>query len=196
MKKYILLLIAVIAIGFVACEVETDEVAGGTEVELMTGEWTVTFEQSMDEYYQIFGGAEDPELLSMTSDELDSLSWSDLYGNGEVSVFTSNTASSSVDSMWFGDYAADPDDYTFWQYKLKVAIDNDANTFSSDYADNIAYDGCTIKVLGGKIFEDAATTPRGYAADSICAYVYFSDDYYGFTYMKMSGYRYTGFDED
>lgn len=196
MKKYILLLLAIVTVGMVACDVETYTDPEGTDVELMTGEWTVTFEQSLDEYYSIFYGYTDPELTSLTSEELDSLSWADVYGAGKVSAFTYNTSSNTTDSLWFADYAADADDATFWQYKIKLPIDADEYTFSCETTENTSYDGCDITVLGGKIMEDAATTPRGYAADSIVAYVYFSDDYYGFTYMKMSGYRYTGFDED
>jgi hypothetical protein len=46
------------------------------------------------------------------------------------------------------------------------------------------------------VLEKAATTPRGVAADSIVAYIKYSDDGNGFTYMKMSGYRYTGYEAD
>ncbi len=196
MKKYILLLLAIATIGMVACDVETYTDPEGTEVELMTGEWTVTFEQSLDEYYALFYGEADPELTSMTAEELDSVTWADVYGTGKVSVYTYNTSSNTTDSLWFADYAADADDATFWQYKIKLPIDADEYTFSCEETANTSYDGCNITVLGGKVMEDAATTPRGSVADSIVAYVYFSDDYYGFTYMKMSGYRYTGFDED
>lgn len=196
MKKYILLFFA-IAVGFVACDVETDEEPGGTDVEEMTGEWTVTFEQSIDEYYYLFGySTVDPDLDSKTAEELDTLSWSDLYGSGKVSVYTYNTASNSADSMWFADYAASSSDYTFWQYKIKVGANCNALTFDCETKANTSYDGCEVTVLGGRLFEDAATTPRGAVADSIVAYVKFSDDSNGFTYMKMSGYRYTGFDED
>jgi hypothetical protein len=195
-KNYILLFIAVIAIVFGSCEAETDTDAGGTSTEDMAGQWYVTFEQSLDEYNSLFLGSDDPELTTLTADELDELSWSDLYGTGSVSVYTFNTADESTDSLWFADYSADSDDAAFWQYKVKVGMDLYDGTFSCDETANTSYDGCNITVLGGKILEDAATTPRGYAADSIIAYVYFSDDYYGFTYMKMSGYRYTGFEDD
>lgn len=197
MKKYILILLFAITFGFVACEVETDEEVGGNSVEKMAGEWTVTFEQSIDEYYYIFGYSEtDPDLDSKTAGELEDIDWADVYGAGKVSVFTYNTAANTDDVMWFADYAADADDYTFWMYKVKVDLDYEARTFSCDATANTSYDGCDVTVLGGKVLEDAATTPRGAVADSIIAFVKFSDDYYGFTYMKMSGYRYTGFDED
>ncbi len=199
MKKYILILISVMAVSFsfVSCEVETDEEPGGTSVEEMAGQWTVTFEQSVDEYDYIFGNTtDDPALTSKTAEELDALEWDDIYGTGKVSVFTYNTAANTDDVMWFSDYAASSSDATFWQYKLKVDVDYDAKTFSCASTANTSYEGCDVTVLGGKVLEGAATTPRGAVADSIIAYVMFSDDSYGFTYMKMSGYRYTGFDED
>lgn len=198
MKKYILFLIAICSftLCLVSCEVETDVEPGGTNVEKMAGQWTVTFEQSMDEYYYIFGGEANPDLDSKTADELDALEWSDLYGSGKVSVYTYNTSANEDDVMWFSDYAAKSDDASFWQYKIKVDIDYSAKTFDCATTANTSYDGCDITVIGGKILEGAATTPRGAAADSIVGYIKFSDDGYGFTYMKMSGYRYTGFDED
>ncbi len=199
MKKYILILMLVFSFSFsfVSCDVETDEEPGGTSVEDIAGQWTVTFEQSIDEYNYLFGySTEDPDLLSKTVSELDGLEWGDLYGAGKVSVYSYNTAENTDDVMWFSDYAASSDDASFWQYKVKVDVNYEASTFSCASTPNTSYDGCDVTVIGGEILKDAATTPRGAAADSIIAYVMFSDDGYGFTYMKMSGYRYTGFDED
>lgn len=196
MKKYMLLLLMAMASGFVACDVETDEEPGGTNVEAMSGQWTVTFEQSIDEYNHIFGEAENPNLDTKTAEELDAISWADVYGSGKVSVFTYNTADNTGDEMWFSDYAASSGDASFWEYKVKVGVDYNAKTFTVGTTPNTSYEGCDVTVLGGKVLEYAATTPRGAAADSIVAYVKFSDDSYGFTYMKMSGHRYTGFDAD
>lgn len=199
MKKYILILFSALLMSatFVACDVETDEEPGATNVVKMAGQWTVTFEQSVDEYEYLFGYSDtDPDLSSMTVDQLEALEWEDLFENGKLSVFTYNTAANTADEMWFSDYAASADDYTFRQYKLKVDVDYEAGTFSCETTPNTSYEGCDITILGGKIMEGAATTPRGAAADSIVAYVKFSDYSYGFTYMKMAGYRYTGFDAD
>jgi hypothetical protein len=198
MKKYILILFSVLLMSsaFVACDVETDEVAESTNVVKMAGHWTVTFEQSVDEYYYLFGGEEDPVLDSKTANELDALEWADIYGSGKVSVFTYNTAANTADEMWFSDYAASSSDASFWDYKLKVDVNYETGTFSCETTPNTSYEGCDITIVGGKILEGAATTPRGAAADSIVAYVKFSDDSNGFTFMKMAGYRYTGFDAD
>lgn len=196
MKKYILMMLLAGLFGLVSCEVETDEQPGGTNVEKMAGHWTVTFEQSVDEYHYIFYGAANPDLDSKTAAELDALDWADLYQVGKVSVYTYNTADNSATEMWFSDYPAKVGDYSFWKFKLKVDLDYKNKTFSVATTENTSYSPCDITVIGGKVLEGAATTPRGAVADSIVAYVKFSDDSYGFTYMKMSGYRYTGFDED
>ncbi len=200
MKNYILILLSVFVSSFVfvSCDdIETDEEPGGTSVEKMAGHWTVTFEQSLDEYSYLFGySTENPNLTSKSVDDLNALEWDDVYGNGKVSVYTYNTAANTNDVMWFSDYPASSDDASFWDYKLKVDVDYDAKSFSCSTTANTSYEPCDITVIGGKVLEGAATTPRGAAADSIVAYVMFSDDNYGFTYMKMSGYRYTGFDED
>lgn len=172
---------------FTGCDVETDEEPGGTAVEKMAGTWTVAFEQSVDEYYAIFGGAADPGISNMTPDQLDMQEWEDIYGVGKVTVMTSNTAANVATEMWLIDK-------NFWGTQVRCTVDYNARTFES--RNQIPYEGCTMDVIGGKILEGAATTPSGAPADSIIAYVKYSDDNYGFTYMKMSGYRYTGFSED
>jgi hypothetical protein len=187
MKKYISMLFAACAVIFCSCDAETDEEPGGTAVEKMAGTWTVTFEQSVDEYYAIFGGAADPNLESKSAEELDKIDWEDIYGVGKVTIMTFNTAANDNDKMWL-------QDDNFWGTQIKCDIDYEARTFEA--SEQEVYDGCKMKVIGGKVLEKAATTPRGVAADSIIAYVKYSDDNYGFTYMKMSGYRYTGYSED
>lgn len=187
MKKYILLAAIAMTTAFTACDPYTDEEPGGTAVEKMAGTWTVTFEQSYDEYMHLFGGAADPQLTSMTPEQLDQLDWVDAYGVGKVTVMTSNTAANVPTEMWFIDE-------NFWGAQVRCSVDYPARTF--ECTDQVAYEDCTVNIIGGKVLEGAATTPRGMAADSIVAYVYYSDDSNGFTYMKMSGYRYTGFAED
>jgi hypothetical protein len=198
MKKYILILLSVFLVSatFVACDVETDIEPRGTNVQDVAGKWTVTFEQSIDEYNYIFGDAENPNLEAKTVEELEAIEWADLYGSGKVSAFTYNTAYNSSSSMWFSDYAASADDASFWQFKIKVDVDYAAKTFSAATTPNTSYEDCDVTIIGGEVMLDAATTPRGVVADSIVAFVKFSDDSNGYTYMKMSGYRYTGFDDD
>jgi hypothetical protein len=187
MKKYISMLMAACAVVLCSCDPETNEEAGGTAVEKMAGTWTVTFEQSVDEYYAIAYGEEDPNLDSKTAEQLDALEWADVYNVGKVTVLTFNTAANDADKMWI-------QDDEFWGTQVKCDVDYAARTFQAK--DVEPYEGCTMNIIGGKVLEKAATTPRGVAADSIVAYIKYSDDGNGFTYMKMSGYRYTGYEAD
>lgn len=185
-----------LSFGFVSCDVETNEDAGGTNVEKMAGHWTVTFEQSVDEYNAIANGGTNPGLSSMTADQLEKLKWADAYGMGKVGVYSYNTASNAADSIWFSDYATKASDASTWSYKLKVGINYGTKTFGCAETSNTNHSGCSITIIGGKILKDAARTPRGAVADSIIAFVKFSNNSDGFTFMKMSGYRYTGFSAD
>lgn len=187
MRKYILLSFIALATTFVGCDVETNEEPGGTAVEKMAGTWTVTFEQSVDEYNAIFEGAANPGLESKTPAELDNIEWADIYGSGKLTIMTSNTAANIPTEMWLIDNS-------FWGTQVRCSVNYGERTFES--RNQTPYEGCTMDVIGGKVLEGAATTPRGVPADSIIAYVKYSDDQYGFTYMKMSGYRYTGYSED
>lgn len=187
MRKYIVMGCIALATAFTGCDVETNEEPGGTAVEKMAGFWTVTFEQSVDEYNALFEGAADPGLESKTPAELDKLEWEDLYGNGKMTVVSSNTAANLPTEMWLIDN-------TFKRTQVKCSVNYGERTFES--RNQTPYEGCTMDVIGGKVLEGAATTPRGVPADSIVAYVKYSDEANGFTYMKMSGYRYTGYTQD
>lgn len=188
MKKYIsMIFMALIAVAFTGCDPETDEEPGGTAVEKMAGNWTVTFMQSVDEYYALFEGATDPNLSAMAPEQLDQQEWEDIYGTGKVSVMASNTAANVSTEMWLIDNS-------FWGTQIKCNVNYKERTFEA--AEQEVYEGCRMQIVGGKVLEGAATTPRGVPADSIVAYVKYSDESNGFTYMKMSGYRYTGYPED
>ncbi|MBO5251300.1 MAG: hypothetical protein J6B31_04815 [Bacteroidaceae bacterium] len=187
MKKYISMFFIALSVSFTSCDTETDEEPGGTAVEKMAGTWTVTFEQSVDEYNAIFNGGSNPNLESMSAEELAQQNWADIYDTGKVSIMTSNTAANIPTEMWFIDNE-------FWGTQVKCNVNYDERTFSCDA--QTAYEDCVVDIIGGKVLEGAATTPRGVPADSIIAYIKYSDDYYGFTFMKVSGYRYTGYTED
>lgn len=187
MKEKIVLYILSCFCLFTSCDVETNEEPGGTNIEKMAGTWTVTFEQSVDEYNSITSGTANPNLESMTAEQLDKLSWEDFYGVGKTTIMTSNTAANTDSEMWFIDK-------DFWGTQVRCDVKYNERTFTC--ADQEAYEGCIVDIIGGKVLEGAATTPRGMAADSIVAYIKYSDNTDGFTYMKMSGYRYTGFSED
>lgn len=187
MKKYISMFFIALSVSLTSCETETDEEPGGTAVEKMAGTWTVTFEQSVDEYNAIFNGDSNPNLESMNAEELAQQEWADVYGTGKVSIMTSNTAANIPTEMWFIDNE-------FWGTQIKCSVDYDKRTFECD--SQTAYEGCVVDIIGGKILEGAATTPRGVPADSIIAFIKYSDDSNGFTFMKVSGYRYTGYAAD
>lgn len=194
MRKYIAYVAAAVAVMFTACDVQTDEEPGGTAVEKMAGTWIVTFEQSLDEYYYAYGYTEeDPALTEMAVEELDSVDWVDLFGTGKVTMMTFNTSANVNTEMWF--YDTD-----FWDAKVRCDVNYSGRTFSCEDVEayEYAYGDCVVNIKGGQVLEGAATTVRGVAADSIIAYVYYSDfaDYYGMTYMKVSGFRYTGYTED
>ncbi len=187
MKKYIVLLVTALVSTFTSCDVYTDVDAGGTAVEEMAGTWTVTMEQCEEEYLSLFEGEADPGLVDLDEEELEALTWSDIYGSGKFQVLTSNTAANVADEMLFIDN-------NFWGTTVKCDIDYDARTF--ECVDGEPYEGCVMNIKYGKIVEDGAVTPSGRTVDSISAYVMYSDEENGFTIMKLSGYRYTGYTAD
>ena len=104
-------------------------------------------------------------------------------------MYTYNTAANVPTEMWLEDGA------NFWDYKVKVNVDYNNRTFTTnDFIDNTSYD-CKVKITDGKILEGAALTPSGMPADSIVYMIQFDDDPDGLTY-KVSGFRRTGFPAD
>jgi hypothetical protein len=184
MKKYIFLFIAVFALSLSACQEELE--SGGTEIKEMTGDWWVTNQQSLDEYFYIFG-----DEGSMPNEaNIENWDWDYIYDDSHAQVLTYNTAANLPTEMFVEDGG------TFWDYKVKAKVDYNAKTFEVPTTANLAYDGCDVTIIKGKILKGAATSPSGAPADSIVFYVKFSDDSYGFTYTKVSGFRRTGFPED
>ena len=121
--------------------------------------------------------------------------YEDVYGVGNIHVFTSNTAANIATEMLLCDNRDDP----FWDFKCKIKADPASLTFSAENAENLNYD-CTLTVTGGKIVKNGATTPSGMPADYIEFHVKFSDDTdgpkYGWEDLFFHGYRYTGFAAD
>ena len=122
--------------------------------------------------------------------------YEDVYGLGNVLMFTSNTAANIATEMLLTDNRDDP----FWRFKVKVTADPSSMSFSTQNADNLYGDGCVISVTGGKISKGTAKTPSGMPADAIEFYISFSDDEdgpkYGWDSFYIHGYRYTGFAAD
>lgn len=176
MKKIFLLTI-VMALIVTSCKQEYDNwYSAGYE---LSGEWIVTTQQSVAE-----NEGETPNLAN-----IDNWVWEDLYGTGTTSVQTYSSAANSPTELIV------EDNHTFWDYKVKVNADVNTMTFKVDNTPNLVY-ACDVSIVGGKVLKDAATTPSGNLADSIVFYVKFSDNTNGFTYMKVSGFRKTGFTED
>lgn len=184
MKKIILIATIITTLLTTSCKQEYENwYSSGYE---LSGEWKVTTQQSVEEYLYIFydeGAMPNPA-------NVENWEWEDLYGNGVTDVLTYNSAANTPTELIIDD------NHTFWDYKIKAKANIDARTFDVSNTPNLIYDGCNISIIGGKVLKDAATTPSGNPADSIVFYIKFSDDEYGFTYMKVSGFRKTGFLED
>ena len=184
MKKYIYLLSVIFfAVSFQSCEKYEP---GGTAVKDMAGDWWVTNQQSVAEYDFIFNNQ---GAMPDTAD-IENWEWDYVYDDTHTQIYTYNTAANLPTEMFISDNGH------FWDYKLKVKVDYDAKTFDVPKTANLAYDDCDVTIIKGKILKGAATSPSGIPVDSIVFYIRFSDDNYGFTYTKVSGFRKTGFPED
>lgn len=183
MKKLSIFLFAA-ALVFTSCEKTTEP--GGTAIQDMAGDWWVTYENSLEEYDVLFGTG----TTMPSADTLENWSWGDVYGAGVTRLLTYNTNANDADSMYVYDQK------NFWNYKGKVPVSYDALTFGkNDSIPNLGYD-INMVIRSGKILKGAATTPSGQPADSIIFYVGYSDDGYGFTFFKVSGFRRSGFPLD
>ena len=185
MKKILFALVALASFTLVSCEKEK---VGGTALESMAGQWYVTV-QGIDE---------DGSVLY--EDE-------DLYGFGPFVLLTYNDANDSSNKMFIQDTPNAEGDL-FWDFKVKVDCDLDAETFGLRGAVDYNY-SIDVDITNGKILKGAATTPSGMAADSIVFDVLFEDDKYAeanigkpgvtttyYYQLRMTGYRYTGLAAD
>ncbi len=170
MRKVIYLLMMCAGVLLTSCEKEE---IGGTATKALAGEWVVTVDQV---------------------DEAGNLVHKDLFGVGHFLLNTFNTAANVPTEMWLDDNGG------FWEFKVKVDTDCKALTFKTNTPQTDIINGCEVKLDGGKVLLNAATTPSGMPADSIVFYVSFDDDSYGSAYgyakHRFSGYRYTGFAAD
>lgn len=185
MKKYILLIIVAFSFVLFSCEDDKTE-PGGTAVEKMAGDWWVTYQSSVEEYNYLFGG----EGSMPSVDNIENWTWDYVYSDAHSLLFTYNTAANTADSMFISD------DGAYWDFKAKVGVNYPKRIFANSASvPNLSYDS-SVEIIGGKILEGAATSPSGMPVDSIVFYIKFSDDSYGFTYTKVSGFRRTGFPAD
>lgn len=171
MKKAIILL-ALAAVAFVACEKNPIEKTAAVD---MSGDWYVT----CDGY---FNDGSAPLV--------------DPFGIGNFHILTANTAANVATEMLL----ADTEDGSFWDFRCKIAADPAKLTFSATDSENFSYydtapGDVTVTVTDGKILKGAAKTPSGMPADSISFHILFSDDLNAPTYyddLHVHGYRYTG----
>lgn len=173
MKK-LFLYMGILALGLVSFSSCEKEEIGGVATQELAGEWLVIVD------------AVDADGNIVIAD-------ADFFGLGYIHLDTYNTFSNTSTEMWLDDLQ------NFWAYKVKVDVDFNGRTFQSADAQNEYYD-ITVDISNGEILYDATTTPSGSAADSIVFNVNFSDDTYpvdyGFDSYRVSGYRYTGFEND
>lgn len=175
----------IFTIFFQSCDKDTEP--GGTAVQDMSGDWWVTYQNSVDENSFIFDGK--GSMPSLNTVET-SWKWDFIYSDSHSRLMTYNTASNSSDTIFINNNGNDQ-----WNYKVKVLVDYNNKTFQRDSTANLAKkEG--LKVVGGKILKGAAKSPSGMSVDSIVFYIRFYDDKYGFTYTKVSGFRRTGFPKD
>lgn len=172
MKKYIsfFAMTLMLAFGFVACDTETDEEPGGTNVEKMAGNW---------------------EVIVYGIDDNGEVTYEDPFGYGEVTLYTYNTASNSSTQMWLDDRG------NIWRMKFLVDIDYAARTFTASERDYDSDGTGKVTLTNGKILEGATLNSHGMPNDSIVFDVVLSDDEYmaaGYwSKLRIAGHRYTGF---
>lgn len=156
--------------GLAACDTETNEEAGGTNIEKMAGNWEV----------KMYGVDEDGNVT-----------YEDPFGYGEWELYTYNTSSNSTTQMWLDDRN------NLWAFKFLVDIDYKARTFSASERDYDSKGTGTAIVTDGKILENATLNTHGMPNDSIVFDIVFNDDDYReagyWSKIRIAGHRYTGF---
>ena len=168
-----------LAVGFTACDSETDEKPGGTAIEKMCGYWDVTV-ICVDE-----NGA------TVYEDE-------EMFGLGTIPLYTYNTTDNSSTQMWIDDRGY------FWDYKFITDINYAAGTFAAtDVIYNPSMEGDeeaeTATLWNGIITENGGLNLHDKPCDTIEFDITFSDDpypeAYGYHHYHVSGLRHTGFTE-
>jgi hypothetical protein len=162
MKK-IIYLMALCLLVFQSCKKE--EVAGGTAVQDMAGEWWVQV--------QIINTA-DGSIVQPYSDDYSSIS-------------TYNTSDNNPSEMWMDDAKS------YYGLKAKVKVDYVNKTFTATDAPEL-YFGVTVTIKNGKIIKDGAIGPVSKdVTDAISYDAIFSDDathtyqFKGYHRTKFSG---------
>ena len=176
MKKVLYFAALLFGLTLTSCEKEE---MGGTATEATAGQWYVTVDAA-DENGNLVEGLED------------------VFGLGRVVMLTYNTSANNPNEMIVDDIA------NFWEFKVKVACDQQALTFQTNTTENnnlvAGYEDINVSITGGKILPQAGRQNNGSPADSIVFYVSFSDDEYpaayGYKNYRVSGVRYSGLVEN
>lgn len=155
-----------VSFSFVACDVETDEDAGGTNIEKLAGNWVVTV-NAVDANGKVI--------------------YTDPLGLGSIQINTYNTAAND-DSMWVDDGG------NFWNFKFKVPANPSSRTFACDSSFYDSKHSGKAVITNGKVLENAGKNLHGMPCDSIVFDIAFSDDTNKLVY-RVSGTKYTGFTE-
>jgi len=167
MKKYLILFVIIISMVMAGCNNDTDP--GTTATSAISGRWTVSWELKNNGV------------------------WGDQLG-GKVPVYTYNTAVNVDSLVWLKDANCLSGLTTLHSNVNGLAFysDNATSASKTSYLNQLeGSSSVTYKVIKGLIIKGAATTPSGYAADSIRYYVVCGTDTF-----KVAGFRYTGFPED
>ena len=171
MKKYIFSMMALaltISLGFSACSVETDEEAGGTNIQNMCGNWDVV-------WYAVDANGE--SLGDWTTG----------------TIYTYNKADNSTTKMWIGDQKS----YWNFQFLVNIDYNAKTfSTDSVDY-DAAGSGKAAVKngkiLLGAAKNEHGMPTDSivfeiGFSDDTYPAK-------YGFDHYRVEGVKYSGFTE-
>ena len=183
MRKYFIsaAMSVLLAMGFTACDTETDEKPGGTAIEKMCGYW---------------------DVQSDAVDENGEVVFEDPFEDGVVSVYTYNTADNSSTKMWIDDRGGK--NIGNHNFKFLADINYAAGTFSA--VEVVYHDGQyklevpgTDTISNGKIVENGGLNLHGKPWDTIEFDISFSDDpypaAYGYHHYHVYGQRHTGFTE-
>lgn len=169
MKRLFNILFVAFAL-FAMASCAKDEI-GGTATKKLAGQW----------YVQADAVDSDGKVIS-----------EDPYGAGRFRVLTYNTSENTTTDLFVDDLK------NFWNFKVKTKCDLSTMTFSVDKGTNLKYES-EVTIVGGKIVINGTKSPSGQPADYIEMLVRFSDDENApaqYEYLKLSGWRYTGFAND
>ncbi len=176
MKKLVYFAALLLTTVFASCEKEE---IGGTATQATAGQWYVTVDAA-DGNGNVVEGLED------------------MFSLGRVTMLTFNTAENNPKEMIVSDIG------NFWDFKVKVATDQQTLTFQTNTKENNnlvpKYEDINVTITNGKIMPKAGRQNNGSPADSIVFYVSFSDDpypaAYGYANYRVSGIRYSGLEEN